>query len=224
MITIEEQTRQKIFQTAEALAPSEVGGLLLGEIDQFGNIDITDQIILKQKKTPVAFCIDEEDMMRFTKEAEPQILQSVIGWWHSHGYGTTFWSMDDDQTFQRLAKFMDGFCVGVVVSANTKRKDRERWRSFFHTKTGNIISLDDLNIKVWNNQDYNYTGLTPEEREYLASMVTEGNPQDIEVDWHKECGECGQPVLLERPIPRKKEKKGKSKTGKSKFMRMLYGG
>ncbi len=141
MVKIRTKISKKIFKYAKRMDDKEIGGLLLGEVVN-DEIIINDAILLKQKVDYANFEIDDDDMMEFTKNSSDKVLASVIGWWHSHGKGGTFWSDNDDSTFKRLCKFFGGYCIGVVVS--TFEKGNEKYKVRVETKKGQMLDIDDI--------------------------------------------------------------------------------
>ncbi len=150
VVRIENKAYKKI--EAYALAEKEngeIGGLLLGKIDDFSNIIIKDAILLKQLKTNVNFEIDEEAMMDFTKNASAKKLKSVMGWWHSHHNMGTFWSLPDTNCFERMCN-LSNFCFGIVVAFDKKGIMNSRSRLMVKDKQGRMLDIDDIqpNIEI----------------------------------------------------------------------------
>lgn len=127
----------------------EIGGLLTGKVDREGDIIIKDALLLKQEKSAGAFEIDDDDLMDLTKNGSSNLLSSIIGWWHSHGNGDTFWSIIDDECFKRLCEF-SGLCFGIVVSNKFEihNKIKARFRMDIKNKEGNIVSIDNIMPEV----------------------------------------------------------------------------
>lgn len=147
-IEIKTKAFKKIKAYAKEMGEDEVGGLLTGEIKDTGDIIILDAILLKQRVGFSTFEIDDKAIMDLTKNADDKLLSSIIGWWHSHGDGFTFWSPVDDDCFKRLCEFSNR-CFGIVVS-NGKEKRGFQMKSRYDTYDidGNYISIDDINTEV----------------------------------------------------------------------------
>lgn len=152
MVQITEKAYETIHGFCKKVCPSEVGGLLLGEMTKDGEYFIKDAITLKQEDSVGTFEITDDDMARFTKEADGKTLSSVIGWWHTHGNGSTFWSGTDDDTSKRLARFLHGKCVSIVVSLSILGKfksEREtRCRVDVETRNNELIFVDDVKPEI----------------------------------------------------------------------------
>ena len=176
MVELTKKAYNKIFRYAKKMGDDEIGGLLLGEITDGGQVEIDDAIILKQKKSIATFEIDDDDMMEFTKNANNETLKSIIGWWHSHGTGKTFWSGTDSETFKRLCSFFSGFCIGIVVSVPGKEKNM-KCRIDMANKNGQIIEIDDIIPELvggffgWGEGDD--TNLTKSEEIEIEEKVTD---------------------------------------------------
>ncbi len=138
---IKNQALNKVKRYAKKVGNDEIGGLLLGKVKN-GIIEIQDAIILKQIKTIATFQLDDDALMQFTKNASAKKLKSVIGWWHSHGNGGTFWSDVDNETCKRLCKMYSGLCVSMVVS-NVNR-GLQKYRVDINHSTLGVISLDNV--------------------------------------------------------------------------------
>ena len=199
MVNIKEKVYNKIFGYAEYSRHEEIGGLLLGKIQSDGQCLITKAIILKQKRTDLGFEIDDDDMMEFTKSASDKTLKSVIGWWHSHGYSDTRWSLDDDRTFKRLSDFLNGFCVGIVVSIADNKNSR--FRIDMKHKSGDTYTIDNIlpNIiekkKIGGIINSVLSGI--DIREIKAKVVSS---RDAEVTWDT-CSLCkGSGVVFRKRI------------------------
>ncbi len=148
MVDIKRKVMRKIFKCAKKMGENEVGGLLLGEVEKDGNCLVTDIVLMNQKVSSIGFELDEDAMMDFTKNASAKVLKSVIGWWHSHGLGSAFWSPDDDRTFTRLCDFFEGkYCIGIVV-ATGDNKATFRLRLDIKDKNGKIMKVDNINPEI----------------------------------------------------------------------------
>lgn len=144
---------KKIEAYAKEMGNREIGGLLLGDYKTNGDVIVKDIMLLQLVQTSSTFEIDDDALMDLTKNASPRVLDSIIGWWHSHHNMSTFWSHQDDLCFERLAK-LNGVCVGVVVAFDKKRKLEERWRIDMISKSGVLISIDEIKVDKYISNKY----------------------------------------------------------------------
>ena len=144
MIQIKEKACKKMKEYVQQMGDTEIGGLLIGKING-EDLIIKDAILLKQEATLSTFEISDEALMDLTKNAEPKFLESIIGWWHSHGNGSTFWSGVDDRTFERLREFI-GLCFGIVLSNGEHRLNMRSRLDIGYN--GNKLSIDDIRPEV----------------------------------------------------------------------------
>ena len=170
MIELNKKAEKRMQEYAKKAGDQEIGGLLLGKKFVDGHFEVKDAIILKQHRNGTTFCIDDDAMMDFTKNASDKELESVIGWWHSHAKMDTFYSTDDDATFKRLAEF-SGFnaCVGVVVNL----AKQEHWRVMVLTKGGTFVDIDNVMPKK------------EEELETVITVVDTSDFKDKVIDDYK---------------------------------------
>lgn len=177
--------KQKAYKKIEAYARntgnSEIGGLLLGKKVADGNIIVKDAMLLKQFRIEEHFEIDDEALMELTKNAKPKLLKSIIGWWHSHHNYSTFWSIDDDNCFERLCDLSD-FCLGVVVAFKGRNKLDSRWRLDVKDKNNRRISVDNISPEI--RSISRYIIKISQIRQELSDKVMEDNRQ-----W-KPCPYC----------------------------------
>jgi proteasome lid subunit RPN8/RPN11 len=134
---------RKMEDYARAVKTGEIGGLILGKINSYGDIVVKDAIILKQIKNSSHFEIEEDAMMEFTKNADERQVASVLGWWHSHGRYGAFWSSDDSKCFERLCN-LSNQCFGIVVSTKNKEVLDLRCRLDILNKENSYISIDEI--------------------------------------------------------------------------------
>ena len=169
----------------------EVGGLLLGHRKQNGDVIVRNAILMEQIKTGSTFEISEDAMFEFTKNANPNLLASVIGWWHSHCNFGTFWSIVDDDCFKRLAN-LSGFCYGIVGSIPTQTGQFEmKHRLDIIDKNNDIVSIDDIQPEIETGFKWNKS--VKEIKRQISQYVKE----DTRV-WET-CPTCkGQGVLEEK--------------------------
>lgn len=153
VIQLKNKAYRKIKEYCKQLGESEIGGLLTGKIKADGDIIIKDAILLKQEVGTCTFEIDDTAIMNLTKNAEADFLESIIGWWHSHGNGETFWSGVDDDCFRRICDFSNR-CFGIVVSNKAKsKKINMKCRYDTYDRDGNFISIDDIKPEMdWSEQ------------------------------------------------------------------------
>ena len=176
------KAHKKIFSYAKSIGKdNEIGGLLLGKINPDGDITVKDAIILKQYKSGGSFELDDEAIGDFTKNADANLLQSVIGWWHSHGVFNTFWSNVDDMTFKRMCN-LSNFCLGVVISLRGN-KENSRWRLDIKDKNNIYVSIDNITPEI--PQTYvNYFVDKKEIDEEVKSLVHD------EINFYETCPTC----------------------------------
>lgn len=182
----------KMKNYAQKLGNDEIGGLVMGSIHA-GDVEVEDVNIMKQEKSVGTFSIDDEDMMDLTKNSEPDFLKSVIGWWHSHGRGFTFFSGTDNDTFERLCNF-SGFCIGVVVAFPQHFAKKGKWLGFIPikgktkeseftyrtrvdvlNKNGERISIDEINAEVGLSSESVYNVNHNEMEEEIKSKVRDSH-------------------------------------------------
>ncbi len=191
MVNINKRVYDKIFNYAKQSGSEEIGGLLLGRIQRDGKCLITKAILLKQIRTILGFEIDDDYMMEFTKTSNERTLKSVIGWWHSHGFHDAEWSPDDDRTFTRLCNFLNGFCVGVVVTIGRKKAT---FRVDIKHKSGRNLTVDNITPCILGNFKINNI-LSAREVKEIADKVTT-DPR-VEVNWDP-CPRCDGSGLVFR--------------------------
>lgn len=146
-IIIKERAIKKMKEYTRQMGNDEIGGLLTGKINDTGDFIVMNAVLLKQKKSLASFQIDEENMMELTKNGNAKFLASIIGWWHSHGNGTTFWSPVDDACFERLCGFLNEKCFGIVL-VNELFSTGMKSRLDIWDRTGNFISIDDIKPEI----------------------------------------------------------------------------
>lgn len=193
MVSIKMKAYNKIFEYAEKADDLEIGGLILGKIDKFGEPIVKDAICFKQKRTRGAFELDDDDLMDFTKKASSKRLLSVIGWWHSHGRGFCCWSGDDHDTFIRLCNFFSGFCLGIVVSLGKENNFIKTRLDIKQHKTEQIVSIDNIDmsiIGVWTQP-----ALSQKELDKLAEKVE--TVEEKAISRFKDCPHCGGTGLID---------------------------
>lgn len=103
------------------IAREEVSGLGLIEVDEDGDIFVTDVFLLKQDSSSAHTELSQEAIGELMHELrQKEIPMSKLRfWWHSHGTGGVFWSGTDDNTINLLGS--DGFMVSMVTN---KKRDR----------------------------------------------------------------------------------------------------
>jgi len=177
----------KMDAYARTVQKGEIGGLLLGRVNKYGDIQVKDAIILKQAKADAHFEIEESAMMDFTKNATEKQLSSIIGWWHSHGRFEAFWSTDDSKTFERLCKLTNN-CFGIVVSTKDKDILNIRCRIDVNTKNGDYLTFDELYpiVDKWI-QPGKYEMVTIDQKAILKDI--QDNVTDVGEDFI-DCPKC----------------------------------
>ena len=138
-VRIKQKFYKKVYAYCKQAKHGEIGGLILGELKDTGNIVVKDAILLKQKRTGSNFEIDDEAMMDFTKNSSSEVLKSVLCWWHYHLQFGTFWSGDDSNCFSRLTE-LSNFCLGIVTS------------TFLNAAIGQLYGKynSDFFLNIWN--------------------------------------------------------------------------
>jgi proteasome lid subunit RPN8/RPN11 len=146
-LKISSRAYQKMKMYAKLMDRDEIGGLLLGKIKENGDVLVKNAIILEQVKTSCTFELDNNAMMDLTKNGSPKLLNSIIGWWHSHAKFDVFFSSVDDECFKRLSEF-SGLCAGIVVNSKKIKKMPMKCRVDFKTRDGKYISINDINAEI----------------------------------------------------------------------------
>lgn len=150
-ITIREKAYKKIKAYAKEIGRTEIGGLLLGKVED-GEITVKDAMLIDIIQTDASFEISDEALMELTKIASNDTLKSIIGWWHSHHNFGTFWSTVDDDCFERMCN-LSGVCLGVVV-AFKKGEMKERWRLDIKNKNSIRVSIDEIKVDYYFRNQY----------------------------------------------------------------------
>jgi len=124
------------------IAKGEVSGLGLVEVDDDGDIFITDAFLLTQESSTAHTELDQAAVGELMQELrEKEIPGSKLRlWWHSHGTGSTFWSGTDDKTIDLLAN--DGFMVSLVTNKRREKLFRIGMRKPL------LLDLDNLEWSV----------------------------------------------------------------------------
>jgi len=198
MINITRTTYNKIEEYSRAMKGKEIGGLLIGKIVEdnstkgLHNIIVTNAIILKQKKTSTSFDIDDDAMMEFTKNASDKTLSSIIGWWHTHGYGGLFWSIVDDECSKRIVN-MSGFNIGIVTTVPFWRPMNVLCRIEVRDQKGRIISTDDAAIYIDDEDNSTTTKVSKKEIiEDIEQNVREDKEEEVTEEYLKEMSELDE--------------------------------
>lgn len=181
MIQITQKAVNRMFNIAKKMRNDEVGGLLTGIINK-NNIIITGIIILEQKTSFATFEITDKALMEFTKTATPKQLESIIGWYHSHGHGMPFWSRVDDECFERLYKFLNNLCIGIVVAT---KPNEARLRIDTKIK-GERITIDDITPEVIGKDEKPW--LSKKDKKLIKEKV---KVQKSTLSKCKTCTKCG---------------------------------
>jgi len=105
-------------------AKGEVSGLGLIDIDEDGDIFVTDVYLLEQKSSSGNTDLDQEAVGNLMTELRKEgiSMSKLRFWWHSHGNGGVFWSGTDDKTIDILGK--GGFMVSMVTNKKREKKFR----------------------------------------------------------------------------------------------------
>lgn len=188
-VIISTKAYKKMDQYARAVKIGEVGGLILGKINGYGDVIVKDAIILKQYKNDSHFEIAEEAMMEFTKNADEKQLASILGWWHSHGKFGAFWSHDDDKCFERLCN-LSNQCLGIVVSTKDQDMLTMRCRFDIKTKANAYVSMDEITpiVDMFRYKNQANT-VVIDEKAILADI--NANVTDVDEGGFVECSKCG---------------------------------
>ena len=193
VIQIKSKVYRKIKEYCKNMGENEIGGLLTGKIKKYGDIIIIDAIMLKQNVGIGSFEIDDDAIMDLTKNADSDYLESIIGWWHSHGNGAAFWSMVDDSCFTRLCE-LSNRCFGIVASNKIKSKKIDMiCRYDTYDKDGNYISID--NIKPEFDWVENFIVKSENIMKNIKKKVKKNEP--VNVDYSKGYDNYGGPGFKE---------------------------
>lgn len=196
-LIISSKTYKKMKIYAKQMDKDEIGGLLLGKINSNGDILLKNAIILKQVKTCSTFELDNDAMMDLTKNGSPKLLNSIIGWWHSHAKMDTFWSSVDSDCFKRLSEF-SGLCVGIVVNSRGRKIMPMRCRIDFKTRDEKYISVDDIKPEL----DTSFFNFVSEDRirEEIKEKVKEEPPIIFNNIFHKNDKESNLENIKEEEL------------------------
>jgi len=176
-VRIKEKAFNKMYAYCKQAKRGEIGGLILGELKDTGNMVVKDVILLKQKRTSSNFEIDDEAMMDFTKNASSEVLSSVLGWWHYHLQFGTFWSADDSNCFSRLTELSNS-CLGIVtcIPLGSKKGEMDlRCRLDIYNREGRYISMDGIDYDVEKKKFFNFNFWGAEIEGEVRGLVEEDN-------------------------------------------------
>lgn len=138
---IKPEVYHKMVALAKAVNPSEVGGLLVCDI-QFPKIVIEDLLIPEQVCGSGSFFADGEkmaDLLEPFVETKPEVWAKAKGWWHSHGNGRTFWSPTDNKNINDL---LPDFKTLISIVTNSDGDIRVRVDTIL--ENGDILSIDEI--------------------------------------------------------------------------------
>ena len=94
---------------------SEIGGLLLGKINEKTNgVEITRAALIDCVVSHSEVEIDDDKLTAYL--CRPNIAPHVIGWWHSHNDFSPFMSATDNETTEMLLGSLDT-CVSIVINS-----------------------------------------------------------------------------------------------------------
>jgi len=124
----------------------EVQAFLLG--DNKNRIYIEDLYVLKQEVSGAHTEVDAEQIAdwitNLVKEGKEDVVQKIIGTFHSHNTMETFWSATDNENIETLGK-----SIPVVVSVVSSKKDGELKLlcrvDFFKPMR---VTVDDIDFKI----------------------------------------------------------------------------
>ena len=115
-INITSEAASKIFAYTRAVK-AEIGGLLLVD-DKNGVATITDAMLYKQKAHCSGVEIDSKGLANQLHQIalkEPEKLEKIKGWWHSHYNFGLHWSGVDDACFSNFSRVCP-VVYGIVVN------------------------------------------------------------------------------------------------------------
>ncbi len=121
-IVIPSRVASKIFSYTRSVN-AEIGGLLVIEKTEKAII-ISDALLFKQKVSSGNVELNPDNLAKqLSKIASknPEKIEKIMGWWHSHNDMGTFWSSTDDACFKSfLAVSPVAFGIVVNKSGNLK--------------------------------------------------------------------------------------------------------
>lgn len=123
-INVSSKAASKIFAYTNAIK-AEVGGLLVIE-EENGVATVTDALLYKQRVSMGGVLLDSSDLAKQLNKVateQPEKLEKIKGWWHSHYNFSTFWSPTDDACFSNFLKVCP-VAYGIVVNTAGKAKAR----------------------------------------------------------------------------------------------------
>lgn len=180
---IEVHITNDLYQRLMALTnecDSEVGGILLGEINE-GKVHLDEVIIPKQTVSSAHVEMNMEEIANaispmITKK--PEIAKRIKGWWHTHYDFGTFWSVTDEKTINKLTEFM-----GLCISVNTNQKGSMKVRIDMLKPFG--LTFDDLNYKIVFDDTDKYKKWAEKEVKTKIEMRKFTAPSNYAWKWNK---------------------------------------
>ncbi|GEM_PF-6208403 len=144
----------------------EIGGFIIGEVKDNGEIYCEDIIFPKQKVSgsEVEFLDGAVGLLR--KEYGEETCLKIIGEWHSHVKMGCFWSRTDNADM--IDKFMKDWEVGIfIVSSDYKHLVRVDLSKPF------MVSIDNLDFDVEEVVDLEVENLKKQLKEHLSKQKEE---------------------------------------------------
>lgn len=123
-INVSSKAASKIFAYTNAVE-AEIGGLLVIE-EEGGVATVTDALLYKQRANVGGVLLDAGNLAKQLNKIaleQPEKLEKIKGWWHSHYNFSTFWSPTDDACFSNFLKVCP-VTYGIVVNTAGKAKAR----------------------------------------------------------------------------------------------------
>lgn len=137
-ISITSEAASKIFAYTKAVN-TEVGGLLVIEEEQ-GVASVTDALLFNQRASMGGMHLNPKTLAKQLNKIaleEPEKLEKIKGWWHSHCNMGVFWSPVDDACFSNFLQVCQS-TYGIVVNKQGKAKARlDTWTGIGIVSVGN---------------------------------------------------------------------------------------
>ncbi|NIO36737.1 hypothetical protein GTO27_03435 [Candidatus Bathyarchaeota archaeon] len=116
---IKPEAYQKMMALTKEVSPSEIGGLLVCDIN-LPKIVVEDLLIPEQDASGGNFFADGEKMAELLEpfiEKKPEIWAKAKGWWHSHNTMGVHWSHEDKDNINTL---LPDFKILVSIVTNVR--------------------------------------------------------------------------------------------------------
>lgn len=123
-INVSSEAASKIFAYTKAV-DTEVGGLLVVE-EERGITTVTDALLFNQRASMGGMHLNPKTLAKQLNKIaleEPEKLEKIKGWWHSHCNMGVYWSYIDNACFSNFLQVCQA-TYGIVVNKQGKAKAR----------------------------------------------------------------------------------------------------